>query len=63
MRAAAEQSTTGVHVLVPWRLAIFAKSLRLCVWSRLAHSAMHVMVGRSGSGVTAVAGASTCLCL
>ena len=63
MRAAAELSLTGVNVWFPWRFAIFAKSSRLCVYSKLAKSSMRVVVERSGPGLIAVVGANTALCL
>ena len=63
MRAAAELSVTGGHVLFPWRFAIFAKSLWLCVCSRRDQFSMQVTRGRSGPSVTAVVEVNTLLCL
>ena len=63
IRASEELSVTSGHVWCPCRFASFVKDSWVCVCSKLAHSSMQVMGGRSGPGVIAVAGANTYLCL
>jgi hypothetical protein len=62
MRAAAELSLTGGHVLFPCWFAIVSNPLWECVYSRRAQSSMHVMRGRLGPGVIVEVGENTCLC-